>query len=159
VIQKIQALRQESVTTSNQQYVLKRYISEGEFESLKTFRAFTQDARYSTSENAKWFFYGNGNPGVTNEYLCEAFCSPEALALIRDHQHSRVFLIKENEPDCVGIHEEVLAHFNMLFVSIKVTKIQTGATYIITPIDDVVSKKLIEKVNDTKDSLYFSRSA
>lgn len=158
VIQKIYELRKKHVT-ENQQFVLKRYISKGEFESLKKFRAFTQNARYSTSENAKWFFYSNGSPGVTNEYLCEVQCLPETLTLIRDHnQHSHAFLIKENEPDCVGIHEEVLGYFNTLFLSIKVTKIQNNATYIINPIDEnTVSKKLIERTNDPKHSLYFSR--
>lgn len=139
VVAMIEDVRAASQDT-NSPFILKRYVSAGEFESLKTNRCFTQNIHYSTSENAKWFFYGKGNPGVTNDYLCEVMCAPKTAEIIESfNDFPAAILVKENEPDCVGIHEQVLANFNLLISSIKITHVQ--------------SKKIIEIIPDQRENI------
>lgn len=140
-------------------FVLYRYVSAGEFQSLKEHGGFTQNIRYSTAENAKWFFYGKGNPGVTNEYLCEVVCGASAGELIKGYNaYPKAILVKDNEPDCVGIHEEVLAHFNLLISSIKVTHVQSKKSVEIKPDPSTnPTQPLISSLSASPDSsLYFS---
>ena len=158
VVAMIEDVRVASQDT-NSPFILKRYVSAGEFESLKTSRCFTQNIHYSTSENAKWFFYGIGNPGVTNDYLCEVICAPRTSEIIESfNAFPAAILVKENEPDCVGIHEQVLAHFNLLISSIKITHVQSNKNIEITPDqrENILQKLTLSSSIDEKSSQCFS---
>lgn len=140
-------------------FILYRYVSAGEFESIKLNGCFTQDSRYSTSENAKWFFYGNGKPGVTNEYFCEVVCGSTAGELINTAlDYPNAILVKDNEPDCVGIHEEVLAHFNLLISTIKITHVQSKKSIEIKPDHAAIpTQALVMSLPEAPNSsLYFA---
>ena len=102
--------------------VLSRVVSEGEFNAIVANRCFAQNKARSTSENAKWFFYGNGNPGVDHQYACKIVCLPGTAKLIEKLKiYDQVVLTKENEPGCIGVHEEVLAAFNLLISRVEIT--------------------------------------
>ena len=102
--------------------VLSRVVSEGEFNAIVSDRCFAQNKSRSTSENAKWFFYGAGNPGVDHQYACKIVCLPGTLNLIEKLKvYDQVLLVKENEPSCIGVHEEVLAAFNLLISQVEMT--------------------------------------
>lgn len=157
VINKIKTICNQPKTKS-ESFTLYRYVSEGEFQSLKSLGVFAQHARFSTSENAKWFFYGNGKPGVTNEYLCEVHCIAETADLIQaSHHYPNAMLTKENEPDCIGVHEEVLAHFNQLISGIRITQVKSNKTVEFKPTtDEACTQQLPVNTKETKPSLYFA---
>lgn len=125
VISEIDALRSKNSTERKNDFIY-RIISQNELSKIKEDKCFTQDKRYSTAENAKWYFFNNGKPGVENSYLCKIVCREGTLDLIqrltKDAEISRIALLtKENEPDCIGVHEEILAYFNLLILRVEAT--------------------------------------
>lgn len=150
IISEINALKNKTHSTTDHDFIY-RIISIEEFNTIKTNLSFTQDKRYSTAENAKWFFFNNGRPSVENDYICKVFCLKGTLDLIQrlinttEIDTTTTLLIKENEPDCIGIHEEILAHFNLLILRIEAVD-KTGKRFIVNfdsnmqPIDYLMPK-------------------
>ncbi|MCX7121118.1 MAG: hypothetical protein NTZ67_05010 [Gammaproteobacteria bacterium] len=125
VISEIGVLHAKKNTESKNNYIY-RIISQNELDKIKIDKCFTQDKRFSTAENAKWYYFNNGKPGIANAYLCKIVCREGTLDLIqrltKDVKISAAaLLVKENEPDCIGVHEEVLAHFNLLILRVEAT--------------------------------------
>lgn len=140
---------------------LNRFVTLGELNSLKELKQFSQSPTTSL-EREKWFFGSKGCPGsnVTHPYRCEIKLKSGSLALLEtlsksDNQYATV-VTKENEFDCMGIHEDALPLFNSMINKVVVydtahkikqaeidfDKINKHETIqLLTPSEDVTSKK------------------
>lgn len=98
---------------------LNRFITLGELNCLKELKQFSQ-SQTASLEREKWFFGSKASPGsgVTHPYRCEIQLKSGSIALLgklskSDGQYATV-VKKENEFDCIGIHEDALPSFNSM---------------------------------------------
>ncbi len=101
--------------------IMFRYINKPEYQEVKTHTRISQHNKNSF-ERSKWFFHGHAQVGnnVEHEYLCKIHLKPGTLQLLLSlaklDSTTDAVLVKENERDCIGIHEDVLPLFNQLIV-------------------------------------------
>jgi hypothetical protein len=109
---------------------LKRFISQGEVESLKKVQGFCQYP--GKLEREKWFFTDDASPGdgVQHDYIATfevgdgTLALLDGLAVLRDDAKAleNVVYKKQNEGGCYGIHEDALGAMNCLIRKVTIVK-------------------------------------
>ncbi|ARA91974.1 hypothetical protein AWN76_001530 [Rhodothermaceae bacterium RA] len=106
-----------------------RMICKGERDEIEALGKIVQNHQAGSYEKYKWFYYGGGNPGdgATHPYKVTvtvvAGARDALVGLAEDvreaarrasREHEPALISKENEHDCIGIHEDVLEAFSGL---------------------------------------------
>ncbi|KAJ3277619.1 hypothetical protein HK104_003128 [Borealophlyctis nickersoniae] len=76
---------------------------------------------HGSFERHKWFYLAGGAPGVQHSCVLEATLKAGAKQMIEDLARSEkmaAIVEKEAEPQCFGIHEEVLDDFSRLLTNV-----------------------------------------
>jgi hypothetical protein len=85
-------------------------------------------------ERHKWFFYGDGAPGVGHEWRVEVKLSKNILDYMLEAaiecgdekaDSTQAFIKKSNEHNCIGIHEDVLRPLHAKFTKFILTSDKT----------------------------------
>lgn len=112
------------ISKSTKKITIYRLIGKEEYQSLKKEHYLCQGE--NSFEREKWFYYKAGSPGVNHPYICEITLKEGGFEHLishiqPDHQYAAI-VKKELEPNCFGIHEDLLPFINQLVEKIVIKK-------------------------------------